>query len=77
MHFVCVLRHENYFYRESFYLFFLILKKCSFIFERERGTVQVGEGHRERETKNLKQIPGSELSAQSPMRGLNPQTARS
>ena len=32
---------------------------------------------RERETQNLKQAPGSELSAQSPMRGLNPQTTRS
>ena len=32
---------------------------------------------RERETHNLKQAPGSELSAQSPMRGLNSQTAKS
>ena len=29
---------------------------------------------RERETQNLKQAPGSELSAQSPMWGLNPRT---
>ena len=28
--------------------------------------MQVGEGQRERETQNLKQVPGSELSAQSP-----------
>ena len=35
------------------------------------------EGQRERETQNLKQAPGSELSAQSPTRGSNPQTARS
>ena len=34
-------------------------------------------GQRERETQNLKQAPGSELSAQSPVRGLNPGTARS
>ena len=36
---------------------------------RERDRVLVGEGQREREreTKNLKQAPGSELSAQSPM----------
>ena len=34
-------------------------------------------GQRERETQNLKQAPGSELSAQSPMRGSNPQTVRS
>ena len=31
-----------------------------------------GEEQRERETQNLKQAPGSELSAQSPMQGLNP-----
>ena len=34
-----------------------------FIFERER--VRAGEGQRERETQNLKQAPGSELSAQA------------
>ena len=39
--------------------------------------MQAGEEQRETETQNLKQAPGSELSAQSPMRGLNPQTARS
>ena len=54
-----------------------------FIFERdrdrdrERDRVQVGEGQREGKTQNLKQIPGSELSAQSPTRGWNPRTARS
>ena len=32
---------------------------------------------RERETQNPKQAPGSELSAQSPRRGLNPRTVRS
>ena len=39
--------------------------------------VQAGEGQRERETQNQKQAPGSELSAQSPVWGLNPQTVRS
>ena len=39
--------------------------------ERER------ERERERETQNLKQAPGSELSAQSPTWGSNPQTVRS
>ena len=39
--------------------------------EHERGRVT------ERETQNLKQAPGSELSAQSPTRGSNPPTARS
>ena len=34
--------------------------------------MQAGEGQRERETQNLKQAPGSELSTQSPMWGLNP-----
>ena len=32
---------------------------------------------RERETQNLKQAPGSELSAQGSMQGLNPQTVGS
>ena len=42
-----------------------------FIFERDRETVRAEEGQRERETQNLKQAPGSELSAQSSMRGPN------
>ena len=36
-----------------------------------------GGAERERETRNLKQVPGSELSAQSLMQGLNSQTVRS
>ena len=36
-----------------------------------------GGGERKRETWNLKQAPDSELSAQSPTWGSNPQTARS
>ena len=36
-----------------------------FIFERK------GEAERDRETQNPKQAPDSELSAQSPMQGLN------
>ena len=39
--------------------------------EWERGT------ERERETQKLKQVPGSELSAQSPKWGLNSRTVRS
>ena len=31
----------------------------------------VREGQREREIQNPKQVPGSELTAQSPMRGSN------
>ena len=44
-----------------------------FIFERERqrDRIRAGEGQREKETQNLKQAPGSELSARSPMRGSN------
>ena len=43
--------------------------------EREREH-ELGKS-RERETQNPKLAPGSELSAQSPTRGLNSQTARS
>ena len=45
--------------------------------ERERERARVGEGQRERETQNLKQAPGSELSAQSLMWNSNSQTVRS
>ena len=38
-----------------------------FIFERESVTEK---GQRERKTQNVKQAPGSELSAQSPTQGL-------
>ena len=49
-----------------------------FIFEKETETECSGGGaEREGETQNLKQAPGSELSAQSPTWGLNPRTARS
>ena len=47
-----------------------------FIFERET-ECEWEEGQREKETQNLKQAPGSELSAQSLTRGSNPQTVRS
>ena len=46
-----------------------------FIFERERA--RAGEWQREREAQNLKEVPGFELSAQSPTRGSNSQTVRS
>ena len=45
--------------------FFLI-----FIFERERER-EAGEQQREKETQDPKQVPGSELSVQSPTRGSN------
>ena len=40
----------------------------------ERQSMNKGGVDRERETQNLKQAPGSKLSAQSLTRGLNPQT---
>ena len=45
--------------------------------ERETDRVRAGKGQREREMQNLKQAPGSELSAQSPKRGWNSQSVRS
>ena len=47
------------------------LKKSFFIFERQRQSMSRGGGERERETHNLKQAPGSELSAQDLTQGLN------
>ena len=47
-----------------------------FIFERDRVRMG-GEAERERETHDLKQAPGSELSAQGLMWGLNSPTMRS
>ena len=44
-----------------------------YLFLRER---ELGGRGRERETQNLKQVPGSELSVQSPTQGLDPQTMR-
>ena len=43
----------------------------------EGGGDRAGEEQREREAQNLKQVPGSELSAQSPLQGLNSRTVRS
>ena len=48
-----------------------------YLFLRDKETAWAGEKQRERETQNLKQTPGSELSAQSLTWGLNPRTARS
>ena len=50
-----------------------IKKKIMFIFERKRQSASRGGAEREREgDTGLKQVPGSELSAQSPTWGLNP-----
>ena len=45
--------------------------------ERERQSVSEGRAERERHTQNVKQAPGSELSAQSPKRDSNSWTAKS
>ena len=45
--------------------------------ERDRHTEHEPERGRERGRQNLKQAPGSELSAQSPTQGLNSGTVRS
>ena len=43
----------------------LVLFLNVYLILRERDRVKVEEGQRERETQNMKQAPGSELSAQS------------
>ena len=48
-----------------------------YIFNLERERVRTGEVQRKRERQNLKQAPVSELSAQSPTWGANPQAVRS
>ena len=48
-----------------------------FIYFWDRDRAWAAEGQREREMQNLKQAPGSELSAQIPTWGSNPQTTRS
>ena len=57
-----------------FFCYFTHLKKifkCLFLREGGRDRAQTGQGQREGETQNPKQVPGSELSAQNPTRGLN------
>ena len=56
----------------SFFSFFNI-----YLLLRERERQRAGEGQREIETQNMKQAPGSELSAQNPTPGSNSQTVRS
>ena len=56
----------------------LFFKVYLFLRQREREIqVQAGEGQRGKETQNPKQAPGSELSAESLMRGSNSQAVRS
>ena len=63
---------------EILYIIYFYLIFLKFIFERETETEhEWGWWQRERQTQNLKQDPGSELSAQNPMWGSNSQNARS
>ena len=58
-------------------VFFFFFNVYLSLRERERQSMSRGGAERERETQSLKQVPGSELSAQSPTRGLNSRIARS
>ena len=60
-----------------FLLYFFNFFFNVYLFLRQRETEHERGRVRERETQNWKQAPGSELSAQSRMRGSNPRTARS
>ena len=53
-----------------------LFKKCLFSFERETEYKRGRDRERERETQNPKQAPGSELSAQSSMRRLEPMNCK-
>ena len=55
---------------EFLFFFFIFLMLIYFLREWERHSLS--RGGAEREAQNLKQAPGSELSAQSQMRGSNP-----
>ena len=61
--------------KHSFILFYFVL--TFYLFLRQGETEHEQGRVRERETQNLKQAPGSELSAQSPTQGSNSRTARS
>ena len=65
-------------YSNSVFLFFsFFFLMFTYFWETERDRSWAGQGRREREMQNLKQVPGSELSAQSPAWGLNLWTMRS
>ena len=69
-----IFKHTTLTNEESGYkwFFFLIFFFNVYLFLGQRETEhEWGEGQRERETQTRKQAPGSEPSAQSPMRGSN------
>ena len=76
---------ENNYTLNCFSMIFFWFKRLHFIlfyfnvysFLRERQSASGGGPERERETQNLKQAPGSGLSAESQMWGSNSQTVRS
>ena len=70
----CTIIHKSQCNRSSFFNVYFLREK-----ERERVKAREWERGREgkRETHNLKQAPGSKLSAQSPMRGSNSRSMRS
>ena len=70
--FLSILTNTCYLYLSLFKKMFLNI--YLFLRNRERHSMSRVAGERERETQNLKQAPGSELSAQSPMRGSYSQT---
>ena len=54
-------------------IFIILFFANVYLFLGQRETVcDAGKGHRQRETQNLKQFPGSELSTQRPTWGSNP-----
>ena len=67
---------KNYFdvinYTSKKFYFSFFLNFLTFIFETERERDSQEAAERERETQNLKQAPGSDLSAQNPTWGSNP-----
>ena len=65
---VRLIRSLVYFLFFIFLIFIYIFYVYSFLKDRDRA--QAGEWRRERGTQNLKQAPGSELSAPEPNTGL-------
>ena len=67
--------HQLFVWSVFLLIYLFVYLKITFIFEREkereRDRARAGEGQRDREAQNPKQAPGSELSAKSPMWGLN------
>ena len=61
----------------KFFKVYLFLRERQRQRQRQRQSVSEGGAEIESETQDLKQAPGSKLSAQSPVWGSNPRTVRS